>query len=559
MRFPLDARRQTGLLFPILGSDSRGGPDISLPLYLNLAPNYDLLYTPRYIAQRGFNHEFQGRYLDPHNGTWNLGGSFIAGDKRFARDFPETDADRWLASLRHRGVYAGRWRSRIDYTRVSDINLIRDLETSRLDVRRDVNLLQLGQLDYLGQRWLVNVQAQQFQSLAGDIRPDFRKLPQITARYRGLGKPFALHPIGLVQYSNFGADEKDRVTGQRLYAHVGASYPMNWSYGYIKPTAKYRLLKYRLNRHMARWDDHPGARSALLSIDSGLFFERRTTLAQRRVVQTLEPRAFYLYSRFDEQSAQPDFDSAELTFNYNQLFRDTRFSGRDRLDDANQMAIGITTRILDERNGEERFNASIGQIVYFTNRRVRLKASDPELDQSSSELAGELNFYPNKRLSLRSNLQYDPSANRMNAANLLASYIRGNESVFNLGYTFRRPLALVGNPPVTKQVNFSTYLPLSRNWRFFMAWNYSLQAERSVEEMLGIEYDSCCWRVRLLHLRYFDTAGERAPNFDTPNLDREFATQLQIVLKGLGGFGSRVEQLMQDMIRGFNRVAYVSR
>ena len=559
MRFPLDARRQTGLLFPILGSDSRGGPDISVPLYLNLAPNYDLLYTPRYIAQRGFNHEFQGRYLDPHNGTWNLGGSFIAGDKRFARDFPETDADRWLASLRHRGVYAGRWRSRIDYTRVSDINLIRDLETSRLDVRRDVNLLQLGQLDYLGQRWLVNVQAQQFQSLAGDIRPDFRKLPQITARYRGLGKPFALHPIGLVQYSNFGADEKDRVTGQRLYAHAGASYPMNWSYGYIKPTAKYRLLKYRLNRHMARRDDRPGARSALLSIDSGLFFERRATLAQRRVVQTLEPRAFYLYSRFDEQSAQPDFDSAELTFNYNQLFRDTRFSGRDRLDDANQMAIGITTRILDERNGEERFNASIGQIVYFTNRRVRLKATDPELDQSSSELAGELNFYPNKRLSLRSNLQYDPSANRMNAANLLASYIRGNESVFNLGYTFRRPLALVGNPPVTKQVNFSTYLPISRNWRFFMAWNYSLQAERSVEEMLGIEYDSCCWRVRLLHLRYFDTAGERAPNFDTPNLDREFATQLQIVLKGLGGFGSRVEQLMQDMIRGFDRVAYVSR
>lgn len=560
MRFPLDDRRQTGLLFPTVSSDSRGGPDIGIPLYLNLAPNYDLLYTPRYIAQRGFNHEFQGRYLDPHNGEWNLGGSFIAGDKQFALDFPdETDADRWLASLRHRGVYAGRWRSQIDYTRVSDIDLIRDLETSRLAARRDVNLLQLGQLDYLGERWLVNVQAQRFQSLAGDIRPDFRKLPQITARYRGFGKPFALHPIGLVQYSNFDADEKDRVTGQRLYAHAGASYPMNWLYGYIRPSAKYRFLKYRLNRPIAPGDDNPGARSALVSIDSGLFFERRATLAQRGVVQTLEPRAFYLYSQFDDQSTQPDFDSAELTFNYNQLFRDTRFSGGDRLDDANQMAIGITTRIFDERNGEERFNASIGQIVYFTNRRVRLNATDPELGQSSSELAGELNFYPNKRLSVRSNLQYDPSARKMNAGNFLASYARGSESVFNVGYTFRRPLALVGNPPVTEQVNFSTYLPIGRNWRFFMAWNYSLEAGRSVEDMLGIEYDSCCWRIRLLHLRYFDTAGERAPNFDSPNLDREFATQLQIVLKGLGGLGSGVEQLMRDMIRGFDRLTYVSR
>ena len=298
----------------------------------------------------------------------------------------------------------------------------------------------------------------------------------------------------------------------------------------------------------------PGA--ALAHIDGGLFFERETTMAGRPMIQTLEPRIAYLYSDYEDQTGNPDFDSSELTFNYNQLFRDTRFSGRDRLDDANQIAIGLTSRFLDEDTGEERFNASIGQIYYFTNRRVRLSASDPELDRSNSELAGELNFYPNERLAVRSNLQYDPSTGKMNAGNFLASYTRRRESVFNVGYTFRRPVTLVGNQPVTDQVNLSAYLPIKNNWRVFMAWNYSFEADRSVEDMVGIEYDSCCWQVRLLHLRYFDTVRDATPDFDSPDLSRDYATQVQFVLKGLGGFGDGVEQLMGDMIRGFNRLVY---
>ncbi|MEE4278277.1 MAG: LPS-assembly protein LptD [Halieaceae bacterium] len=560
MSFPIDDRRRSGFLFPTFGSDSRGGLDLGVPYYFNLAPNYDLIYAPRLITERGINHEAVGRYLDPWNGDWELGGSFIADDQRYDADFPDDpDSSRWLANVQHSGLYDGRWRSQIDYTRVSDIDLIRDLETSRLETRRNVNLLQLGNLDYLGDQWLVNVQAQQFQPLAEDIRSDYKKLPQITAQYRQTGAPFALNPIGLVQYSNFDSDDPLRPIGQRVYAEAGATYPMAWSYGFLRPTAKYRALEYRLDRQLDALDTAPGAGSALASLDGGLFFERETRLAGRDVVQTVEPRVFYLFSQFDDQAGNPDFDSAELTFNYNQLFRDTRFSGRDRLDDANQLALGLTTRFLDATTGEERFNASIGQIFYFTNRRVRLEATDPELDRTSSEIAGELNFYPNDRVLVRSNLQFDPSTRKMNAGNLIASYTEDGDKVFNVGYTFRRPVALVGNQPVTDQFNVSTYFPINDNWRAFMAWSYSLEEERSVEDMLGIEYDSCCWQVRLLYLRYFDTGRGRVPDFDNPNLNREFATQLQFKLKGFGGFGTGVERLLTDLIQGFDRLAYVSR
>jgi LPS-assembly protein len=298
--------------------------------------------------------------------------------------------------------------------------------------------------------------------------------------------------------------------------------------------------------------ENPSAGSAVASIDGGLYFERNFNFAERDLVQTLEPRLYYLYAGYADQSDQPDFDSAELTFNYNQLFRDTRFSGRDRLDDANQLAIGVTTRFLNARSGDELFNASLGQIVYFDERRVRVRPGAPELDRTESELAGELNFYPTDRLTLRAALQYDPSTEKANAGNLFASYRREDGRLLNVGYTYRRPLNLVGNQPTTDQVHASAYLPVARNWRVFGAWNYSFEAGESVEDMVGIEYDSCCWKIRLLHLRYFDTARGIIPDFDSPNLDRERVVQLQLVLKGLGGLGTEVEELMTDMIRGFS-------
>lgn len=549
--FPIDDRRRTGLLFPTAGNDTRGGLDITLPLYINLAPNYDLLYTPRLIQERGINHELQARYLDPARGNWMVGGSLLPSDQQFESDFPaEEDATRWLARLQHDGLYGQRWRSRIDYSEVSDVNFIRDLETSNLETRRAVNLLQFASLDYLGDDWLFNFEAQQFQSLADDIRNDYQKLPQITLQKRANLEPFRFDPILLAQYSNFDSSE-DLVIGQRLYAEVGATYPMLWESGFLRTTAKYRLLQYSLEENTLSDNTTPGASSGLVSMDGGLYFERAFTFVDRALIQTLEPRLYYLYSGFDDQRGQPDFDSAELTFTYNQLFRDTRFSGRDRLDDANQLSIGLTTRFLSADDGREMFNASLGQIVYFENRRVRVTPGAPELQRSNSEMAGDLNFFPNEYLSVRASAQYDASTGKVNAGYAQANYEREDGQLINVGYTYRRPIALVGDQPETAQAHVSTFYPINDEWRAFAAWNYSVEANRSVEDMFGVEYDSCCFIIRLMHLRYFDTARGVIPDFNAPNLERERAVQAQFVLKGLGGVGSQVEALMTDMIRGF--------
>lgn len=554
LRFPLDDRRRTGFLWPDISSDTNGGLDIATPIYFNLAPNYDLLYTPRFIQERGTNHELEARYQHPRTGFWSVGGSFMPSDDRFSRDRPlaSNDEDRWLSMVKHHGLFDGRWRSRVDYSRVSDVDYFRDLDTSNLDTKRRTSLLQLGAMDYLGEDWLVGVEFQQFQSLADDINNDYRKLPQISARYRGDSTPFGLDPILFTQYSHFDTDD-ERVTGQRLYLEGGATYPMLWQYGFLKPTLKYRYLEYEL-QDLGALDtrDSPSAGSALASLDGGLVFERSTRLLDRGLLQTLEPRFYYLASEYEDQTSLPDFDSAELTFTYNQLFRETRFAGRDRLDDANQLSLGLTTRYISDEDGREYLNASIGQIFYFKDRRVRLDARDSALDQSSSEVAAEVNFTPNDRLSLRNSLVWDAENGNMNSGNLLASYERGDGAVFNAGYSYRRPLTLVNRELVTEQAHLSSYFPINERWRAFVALNYSVEGSTSVEDMVGIEYDTCCWRIRFLHLRYFDIAPGQNPDFSDPDLERKYSTQVQIVLKGMGGFGSRVTGLMEDMIRGFD-------
>jgi LPS-assembly protein len=557
LQFPLDDRRRTGLLWPDFGNDSTGGLDITAPVYFNLAPNYDALYSPRYIEDRGLNHQLETRYLNKYLGLWEVGGAYLHQDDRYRDEVPPgTSDDRWLTAVRQNGLLDQRWLSRVDYTEVSDVDYMKDLETSSITSQRRTSLLQLASMDYLGDSVLMNLQVEQYQSLADDINDVYKKMPQLTGQYRSSGTPFEIQPILLSQYSNFDADE-DVVTGERVYSEGGAAFPMNWSYGFVKPTAKYRQLNYTLNEGQFFTENSPSTGSAMASLDSGLYFERDASLAGKGLLQTLEPRLYYLYSSYENQSDQPDFDSAELTFSYNQLFRETRFSGYDRIDDANSVSLGVSSQFIDTGSGRKLLGGNIGQIFYLEDRKVRLLPGAPPLEESSSQIAGDLSFTPDEHLSLRTDIVYDPHSGNVDTSNFIGGYTLDNGAVFNLGYAYNReqdPFELI---PETKQVTGSTYFPVTTNWRLFGAVNYSILDDKPIEQMVGAEYENCCWIVRLLHLRYYDLeATEFIPDFNDPDLEQDHSTQLQFVLKGMGGFGSRITNILEDMIRGYKEREY---
>jgi LPS-assembly protein len=557
LQFPLDDRRRTGLLWPDFGNDSTGGLDITAPIYFNLAPNYDALYSPRYIQDRGLNHELKTRYLNKYLGYWTVGGTYMKSDKQYKDDNPtQKSNDRWLGVVRQKGLLDQRWRSHIDYSKASDVDYMKDLETYSLTAQRRTSLLQMASMDYLGDNWLVNLSVEQYQSLADDINDVYQKLPQLNVQYRSSGTPFEVQPILLTQYSNFGSDE-NVVTGERVYAEGGVAYPMNWTYGFLKPTAKYRQLNYELSEGEFFTNSSPDAGSPMASLDGGLYFERETSFVGESMLQTLEPRLYYVYSEYEKQNDQPDFDSAELTFSYNQLFRDTRFSGHDRIDDANRLSAGVSTQFIDADSGRKLLGASLGQIFYFSDRKVRLVPRAVALDESSSEIAGDLSFTPDRHLSFRTDLVYDPHTEKVNSGNVIAGYTADNGAIFNLGYAYNRAVQTNTLQSETEQATASTFLPLGTNWRLFGAVNYSIIDDTAIEQMAGIEYENCCWLVRLMHLRYYDngTTGF-IPDFSNPDLQQENTTQVQFVLKGMGGFGSKIPTVLGDMIRGYQEREY---
>lgn len=549
IRFPVDSRRKSGLLFPDIGSDSRGGVDITQPIYFNLAPHYDALYQPRYIQERGLLHQAKGRWLDETTGYWELTGGWISNDEKYEGE-TQTDGQRWLLAAQHAGQHGDAWRTTVKYTRVSDAEYVRDLENHRLSAQRQTALQQLGRVEWLGESWQVRLDVEQFQSLAQDIRNDYKKLPQMTARWRGQASWLGVEPLFLAQLSHFDTDAA-RVTGQRLYTEAGLTLPKRWQAGFLTSTLKYRSVSYELDDFPLLDDTSPSAGSIMASVDGGLIFDRQTQLGGMGMTQTLEPRAYFLYSQFEDQTGHPDFDSAELTFTYNQLYRDTRFSGNDRIDDANQLSLGVTTRFIENETGETKLEASLGQIFYFRDREVRLNRFDPDLDETVSAIAAEATWYPSSQWRLRSSLLYDPNENTFDAAYAQANYQPGNGAIFNLGYTLREPPPSLIDRPVTEQATVSAYYPVNDTWSLFGAYEYSLEASEVVESMVGFEYDDCCWRVRLLYMRYIDTLVGDIPDFTDPNLPRENSFQLQVMLKGMGGFGGRVDELLSDMIRGF--------
>ena len=548
VQFPLNDRRKTGLLFPDISSDTRGGLDITAPIYLNLAPNYDATYSPRLIQDRGLVHQLNTRFLGKRTGFWDISGTYLRDDDLDASD---SDNNRWLVNVQQSSDPSARLRTSINFTKVSDNEYLRDLENNTLSAQRQTALLQRARVDWLADSWLFGLEAQQFQSIAEDLTDNYRRLPQISAVWRGEAKIGPLEPLLKLQAANFDTD-LEKVKGQRVYQEVGVTLPLTRDYGFLNSSLMHRSIQYRLKAPDNNQTQSESVSSWLGRIEGGLEFERSTELFGLPFTQTLEPRFQYLYAGYDDHAGIPDFDSAELTFSYRQLFRNTRFSGYDRLADANQLSVGLTSRLIDTATGKERVSASFGQVINFRDQRVRLKESDAALTDEGSALAFALNVRTSERWSIHSNLLFDSYEEKLDAANIRVGFRPSKDAIINLGYTLREPPASFAARPVTEQINTSAYMPINDNWSAFGAVRYSLEIGSSVEDMIGVEYDGCCWRVRLIYMSYLDALRDVDVFIPEPELTRDRAFQFQFVLKGLGGFGNRVDNLMQDMIRGFN-------
>jgi len=522
--FPVGDQRKSGLLFPVIGSGSRTGTQVAVPYYWNLAENYDATLTTRWYSSRGIRLDPELRYLSDRSRS-QLNVEYLVHDQ-------ETGEARGVIDWRHVTRFAPRTRLLVDATSVSDNDYYEDFGvgfegTSVQFVNRYV------ELRHDMSAWSFNARAQGYQviddSLASEDEP-YRIVPQLTALGRWYDFAGGLSGSVFAEATNFQRDLGPQ--GVRLDAEPALEWRIDRNGAFFAAGAGYRYTQYLLNDVAPGADDTPDRSLPSASLDAGFTLERESGSKGNRI-QTLEPRMLYLYVPYKNQDDLPVFDTGIPDLNLVQLFRTNRYVGPDRIGDANQVSVGVTTRLLDSSRGRQYLSATLGQAYYFEDPRVTLPG-EPARDRSASDVVAEVELNALKNWNARFAYQWNPDETQSERSETFLQYNPSPGRVINAGYRFRRDLL--------EQVDVSGAWPINNQWRGFARFVYSLQEDKTLDQFLGFEYSSCCWAVRVVTRRFVSSRTG----------DAETSIGLQLELKGLSSVGVDNEAFLREAIRGYS-------
>ncbi|UYM14938.1 LPS-assembly protein LptD [Endozoicomonas euniceicola] len=631
--FPIDQRRQSGFLYPTkMGFNDEAGVEFGLPYYWNIAPNYDATFTPRVMTKRGFLLENEFRYLTEKD-EGELGVAGLIGGDQLEDENRHYKKDRWFANARHRRQFNDRWMAELDYADASDKDYLEDFGSS-LNYSASNPLNQRVMTRYDGgddyTNWQAKLDVHKKKNMNRTADDPYNKLPQIELRgnwqatdrvqvnyladYTYFDRADDWNYVKEQPHSDFpgrsGIYESiydkgygiQRAVGSRAYFESGVSYPMHKSWGFLTPAVTVRSVNYSISNlnqeqviadlNSSYWHrsfeqgdftKSPSTTVPAFSVDSGLYLDRSTNLFGAAYTHTLEPRIKYLYAPYVKgQEFNPLFDTGNMGFSYSALWSDNRFSGYDRLADANQLSLGFTTRFIQD-DGFERMRFGIGQIVYFDDRQVyignNLGSGDPnyipdfdkdenarrqkdELTAGTSPVASEFIYNFTRTMSLRQDFVWNGNENRVDNYALTYRYRPSWRKTFNVGFRFADRVdrykknedntnyvdpvtgknVLVNNDLKATDISFAWPIPYTRNWSAMGRWQYDMTNKRNLEELFGVEYASCCYQVRLFWRSYVKSTD----NIDHPkNRDGIY---LQFVLRGLGSLtGSSGKEYLQGI------------
>jgi LPS-assembly protein len=539
--FPLDNQRRSGFLAPTFGTSGKSGFEASLPYYWNIAPNLDTTVTPKIFTKRGLQLGDEFRYLRPRF-SGQLDGEFLPND-RIAGE------NRWFAGIHHVQQFGRGWSAAVNAQEVSDDNYFRDLST-KIALTSQTNLPHDAIVAYNDDVWSFATRALSYQTLQDPLGPPvpipYRILPQLLLS----GSRQNVHGFDwqvATEASNFR--HPTLVEGQRFILNPSLSLPLRRSYGYVVPKVEYYYLRYNLQDHATPLTGEGPLSLPIASVDSGLYFDRTIRWGHRTFDQTLEPRLYYLYVPFRDQSRLPNFTTAEKDFSFAQIFTDNRFVGGDRVGDANQITLGLTSRMIESGTGLERLTATIGQVYYFQPPRVTLGQSIA--DTKHSDILAGFRSEMSPSVSVNAGFQYTPNLNRSEKIVLEGRYSPEPGRVFNAAYRYARgtsdPSADPSLQAGIEQVDLSAQWPITREVSGVARWNWSTQDRRLVEGLVGFEYNAGCWQLRAVAHRFITATQQYSTSF-----------QIQLELTGFSRIGINPLETLRQNIPGYRRSDEIS-
>jgi len=521
--FPVGDARKSGFLFPSFGNSDKSGFELGVPYYFNLAPNYDLTLTPFLMSRRGFGLGLDYRYLtEKSRGKFDT--DYLPGDDL-------ANSDRRFSTLSHQTDFSERLRLAADLADASDSRYFEDFGlgpdgTSITFLDRQVHLA------WLGDGWRLDSRVQDYQVIDTTVDPlerPYSRLPQVA--FTGLW-PMPAGFEASLDAETVWFDRDSGVTGLRADAMPRVAWGLRGPGYHLEPSAAWRITGYELSDTAPDADDSPQRSAPVLSLDSGLVFEREAG-ERNQFVQTLEPRLRYTWIPFRDQDDLPVFDTALPDLNLVQLFRANRYVGADRLGDANELAAGLTTRLVRAESGQQYLAATVGQRFYFESPRVVLPGEVAET-RSASNLVGEVELTAWRSWSARAAVEWDAEQSNTLRGEAGVQYRPGPDTVVNIGYRYREG--------TLEQWDAGFAWRLSRSWQLYARQVYSTLEDKSIDRFAGFEYTGCCWRLRLLGRNYVSNRTGESDN----------SILLQVELNGLSSVGTRSDTFLERGIRGYS-------
>lgn len=537
-RFPLDDARHTGFLYPEFNSLSE--PDIAIPFYWNLAPNYDWLIKPRKIGGRGTMIESEFRYLHrPGNGQLNIG--FLPEDRKFEA------LDRKSARWTHQASLYKHWHWSADVGYLSDSEYLDDFGASLQALGESFIARTITLEGGIGD-WRTNMLMQSYQTIDAAIadadRP-YRKLPEITLTHTASLLAHTLEWRNSLTYTYLAQPLATTAPfAHRSHWETELSLPLQAPWYFFTPSVSVQSSYYDLSGQADTLTDvvnHGDRYVPTASLDAGLFFDRPLNFFNSQWTQTLEPRLFHAYTPFRDQDWLPVFDTTALTFGFDQLFRPDRFTGIDRIGDTRQTTLAVTTRLLDDDRAEKA-KLTIGQILFHEDRKVTLPGETALTGTQSPMLIRGDSKLP-WAVTAAGGLTWDSGQNVLEDGNLQLTRQTNSDRAWQTSYRYRK--ATINNDRI-EQVTLGTRQRLHGSWHLVAAVHFDVENKNTLEQVSGLQYEDCCWRADVVYHRRI-----RSSNDLTESAENRYAILFQFELKGLGGVGSQLENLLRETIPGY--------
>lgn len=529
LSFSLHEERKSGVLTPSYRSSNTTGFEFTVPYYLNLAPDMDATLFPRFMTKRGLQLGGEFRYMNS-TGRGEARAEVLPSDQQISRD-------RWGLFTKHQQNF-GRWSTIANINRVSDGNYFTDLSTlvavtSQSFLNNDATIATGGNWGERG-TYGFSAFAQGWQTLQRDplapLTPPYSRLPQLNLTAQRLGEGRGDFDF-VGSYTAF--DHPSLVNGQRVFLQPSYSMPLQTSYAYVVPKVAAHVTRYAMGKNNAAALPDTTRALPVFSTEAGLIFEREASISGNRMFQTLEPKAYYVYIPYKDQSRLPNFESRLQDINFATIFSENQFSGQDRVNDANQVTLGAASRFISADSGIERFRAAVAQRFYFDDQRVTLPGGVPRTSNASDFLAAVSGALA-RNWTVDAGWQFNTDTRQTQRFNVGSRYQPEPGRVLNASYRETRDSV--------RQVDFSTQWNMKSGWNALGRWNYSLRDGRAIETLAGIEYNDQCWSLRVV-----------AHQFAITTTSKSTSIFLQLELYGVSRIGTNPLDVLKRNIGGYRQ------